>query len=133
VSVVYLSIPTVLFIHERILKTFGGAAALRDPGALKAALERPKATFSGQELYPTLFEKAAALLESLCQNHPFVDGNKRVAYTGAGLFLELNGWRLVSETDDAVSFMLKVATSERHKEQIRIWIEEHSVPHPRQK
>lgn len=75
------------------------------------------------------FEKAAVLLDSLCQNRPFVDGNKRTACTAAGLFLQENGWRLEAETEDAVGFMLQVAGGKRHKEEIRIWLEEHSVPH----
>jgi death-on-curing protein len=129
VSVVtYLSLAAVLYVHEQLIKSFGGSAGIRDEGALKSALARPRSTFGGQPLYPTLTEKAAALLESLCLNHPFLDGNKRVAYTVAGLFLELNGWRLEADTEDAVSFMLDVACGKRSKEEIRIWLEQHSVP-----
>jgi len=131
VSTVYLSPAAVLFIHERILEAFGGSDGVRDLGALKSALDRPKAVFLGQELYPTVAEKAAVLLESLCQNHPFVDGNKRTAYAAAGLFLQENGWRLDAETEDAVGFMLSVAGGNLHKEEIRIWLEEHSVPYGR--
>ena len=95
---------------------------------MKSALARPRSTFGGQYLYPTLLEKAAALLESLCLNHPFLDGNKRVAYAATGLFLELNHWRLKAQTEDAVSFMLDVASGKRSKEEIRIWLEQHTVP-----
>jgi death-on-curing protein len=123
-----LSLGAVLYIHEQLIKSFGGSPGIRDEGALKSALARPRSTFGGQPLYPTILEKAAALLESLCLNHPFVDGNKRVAYTAAGLFLELNGWRLKAETDEAVSFMLEVASGRRSKEEIRIWLEQHTVP-----
>lgn len=69
------------------------------------------------------------MLESLCQNHPFVDGNKRVAYASAGVFLQQNGWTIVAETEDAVSLMLSVASGKLRKEEIRIWIEEHAVPY----
>jgi death-on-curing protein len=92
--VLYLSLGAVLYLHEQLIKAFGGSLGIRDQGGLKSALARPRSTFGGQPLYPSLLEKAAALLESLCLNHPFVDGNKRVAYAAAGLFLELNGWRL---------------------------------------
>ena len=129
---VYLSPAAVLYIHERVLEAFGGAPGLRDQGGLEAAVGRPKVTYSGQELHPGLFEKAAALLESLCQNHPFVDGNKRVAYAATGLFLQYNGWECVAETEDAVSFMLEVASGKQHKEEIRIWIENHAAPYHRQ-
>jgi death-on-curing protein len=126
--VFYLSLGAVLYIHEQLIKSFGGMAGIRDEGALTSALARPRATFGGQPLYPTLAEKAAALLESLCLNHPFMDGNKRVAYTTAGMFLERNGWRLQADPEDAVSFMLEVAAGKRSKEEIRIWIEQHSIP-----
>lgn len=125
---VYLSLPATLFLHEQLIQAFGGSPGIRDEGGLQSALARPRSTFGGQSLYPSLFEKAAALLESLCMNHPFVDGNKRVAYAGAGLFLELNGWRLEAEADDAVSFMLDVADGKRGKEEIRVWIEQHGIP-----
>lgn len=124
----YLSFGAVLYVHEQLIESFGGSPGIRDEGALKSALARPRSTFGGQPLYPTLLEKTAALLESLSLHHPFVDGNKRVAYTAAGLFLELNGWQLEAEPDDAVSFMLEVAGGKRSKEEIRIWLEQHSIP-----
>jgi len=126
--VFYLSVVAVFFNHEQLIASFGGAQGIRDEGALKSALARPRATFGGQPLYPTLFEKAAALFESLCVNHPFIDGNKRVAYAGAGIFLELNGWRLQAEADEAVDFTLDVAAGKSGKEIIRVWLEQHSVP-----
>jgi death-on-curing protein len=126
--VFYLSLGAVLYLHEQLIASYGGAQGIRDEGALKSALARPRATFAGQALYPTLFEKTAALFESLCVNHPFIDGNKRVAYAGAGLFLELNGWRLQAETDEAVDFTLDVAAGKRGKEEIRVWLEQHSIP-----
>ena len=127
-TLLYLSHAAVLYLHEQLLKSFGGAGGIREEGALKSALARPRATFGGQPLYPSLLEKAAALLESLRLNHPFADGNKRVAYAATGVFLELNGWRLRADTDDAVSFVLEVAAGKRSKEEIRIWLEQHLVP-----
>ena len=128
---IYLSSAAVLYLHEQLIEAFGGAAGIRDEGALESALARPRASFAGQPLYPTLFEKAAALFESLCVNHPFVDGNKRVAYAGTGLFLELNGWRLQADTEDAVAFTLEVAAGKQGKEELRVWIEQRSVPRRR--
>jgi len=131
VPTVYLTPPAILFIHDRLIQEFGGAPTVRDEGALLAAAARPRATFGGQDLYPGVFEKAAALLESLCQNHPFVDGNKRVAYAAAGLFLQQNEWTLDAEADDAVAFMIEVASGRHRKDEIRIWIENHVVPYAR--
>jgi death-on-curing protein len=126
--VTYLSLGAVLYLHEQLILAYGGSPGLRDEGALKSALARPRSTFGGQTLYPSLFEKAAALFESLCLNHPFVDGNKRVAYAGAGLFLEFNGWRLQAETEEAVAFTLEVAKGKWGKEELRLWLEQHSIP-----
>ena len=67
-------------------------------------------------------------MESLCQNHPFVDGNKRVVYASAGVFLQQNGWAIEAETEDAISLMFSVASGKLRKEEMRIWIEEHAVP-----
>jgi death-on-curing protein len=128
-STTYLAATAILFIHDELIRQFGGARTLRDERALLAAAARPRATFGGQDLYPGVFEKAAALLESLCQNHPFVDGNKRVAYVAAGLFLQQNGWLLEAEAEDAVTFMLEVASGRHRKDEIRIWIENHAVPY----
>lgn len=124
----YLSVAAILFLHEQLIRSFGGSPGFRDEGALKSALARPRATFGGHSLYPTLYEKAAALLESLCLNHPFIDGNKRIEYAAAGIFLELNGWRIQAETEEAVSFMLEVAAGKMSKEEIRIWLELHAMP-----
>jgi len=129
VSATYLPATAILFLHDELIRQFGGIRAVRDERALLAAAARPRATFGGQDLYPGVFEKAAALLESLCQNHPFVDGNKRVAYAATGLFLQQNGWLLEAEADDAVAFMLEVASGRHRKDEIRIWIENHALPY----
>jgi death-on-curing protein len=128
VTVRHLSLPAVLFLHEQLVLEFGGSQGIRDADGLKSALARPRATFDGQPLYPTLFDKAAALLESLCMNHPFVDGNKRAAFAAAGLFLEHNGWRVTAAPDDAVTFMLAVAAGRHRREEIRVWLESRSRP-----
>ena len=92
--------------------------------------ERPD-TDVGPSLRPRHPPARAALLESLCQNHPFVDGNKRVAYAAAGLFLQQNGWTLDPDAADAVAFMIEVALGRHRKDEIRIWIENHAVPYTR--
>ena len=75
-----ISLKEVLYLHEQSIKDFGGSHGIRDHGLLESAIERPNATFGGEELYPTIFLKAAALLESIVKNHPFVDGNKRTGW-----------------------------------------------------
>jgi death-on-curing protein len=79
----------MLGMHTVLMRRYGGAPGLRDPGALEAALFRPQTGY-----YEDIVAEAAALLESLAINHPFVDGNKRIAFAAADLFLRINGWRL---------------------------------------
>ena len=85
----YLTVADVLGMHTVLLQRYGGVLGLRDPGALEAALFRPQTGY-----YEDIVAQAAALLESLAINHPFLDGNKRVAFAAADVFLRINGWRL---------------------------------------
>ena len=85
----YLTVADVLGMHTVLMQRFGGAPGVRDPGALEAALFRPQTGY-----YDDIVAEAAALMESLAINHPFVDGNKRIAYAAADVFLRINGWRL---------------------------------------
>ena len=85
----YLTVADVLGMHTVLMKRYGGATGVRDPGALEAALFRPQTGY-----YDDILAEAAALLESLAINHPFVDGNKRMAFAAADVFLRINGWRL---------------------------------------
>ncbi len=85
----YLTMPDVLGIHTALMQRYGGAMGLRDPGALEAALFRPQTGY-----YNDIVAEAAAMMESLAINHPFVDGNKRIAFAATDAFLRINGWRL---------------------------------------
>lgn len=85
----YLTVADVLGIHAVLMQRYGGALGVRDPGALEAALFRPQTGY-----YDDIVAEAAALMESLAINHPFVDGNKRIAFAAADVFLRINGWRL---------------------------------------
>ena len=85
----YLTVADVLGMHTVLMQRYGGAGGVRDPGALEAALFRPQTGY-----YADIIAEAAALLESLAINHPFVDGNKRIAFAAADVFLRINGWCL---------------------------------------
>jgi death-on-curing protein len=104
----------------------GGEVLVRDYGLLEAALARPRASVFGQDVYPDLFEKAAALMHSLCANHALVDGNKRLAWLGAYVFLGLNGWEPVADQDSVVELVVAVASGEltdleKIAERLRAW------------
>ena len=88
----YISLSEVLELHRRIIEESGGSTGLRDLGGLESAIAQPHMTFGGRDLYPTLIEKAAALCFSLVQNHPFIDGNKRVGHAAMEVMLILNGY-----------------------------------------
>jgi death-on-curing protein len=122
----YLTAEQVLFIHARLISETGGTHGVRDLGLLLSAVARPQATFGEQDLYPDLFSKAAALLESLIGNHAIVDGNKRTAITSAGLCLRINGYRLMADNQQLESFVLQCAQGLVSQEEMAVWLESHS-------
>ena len=126
-KIIYLSVIHVLAIHDQMIKRFGGLPGVRDLGLIQSAVGRPQASFDGKNLYETIFDKAAALLQSLLKNHPFVDGNKRTALTSAGIFLKLNQYQLINDHDNEVNLALKVANEKLTIEQIADWLKKHSV------
>lgn len=96
----YLTLPEVLAMHADQIERYGGSPGLRDPGLLEAALFRPQTGY-----YADLIEEAAALWESLAQNHSFIDGNKRTAFAATYTFLVINGARLTVNAEDAYAFI----------------------------
>jgi death-on-curing protein len=123
----YLTPEQILFLHARLIEETGGSHGLRDLGLLESAAARPRATFGGEDLYPDLFSKAAALMDSLIHNHPFVDGNKRTGITAAGLFLVRNGYRLVATNPDMEAFTRRVAESRPDITETAGWLQAHST------
>ena len=117
----------VLFIHSRLVQETGGTHGVRDLSMLLSALGRPQASFDGKELYPDLFAKAAALLDSLIRDHPFVDGNKRTAITAVGLFLRLNGFSLQVGNEELVRFTLACAQSQVDLGAITAWLQRYTI------
>jgi death on curing protein len=122
---VYLTAEQVLFIHYRLVNETGGEHGIRDIGLLESAVARPKATFDGQDLYADIFEKAAALMESLVNNHPFIDGNKRTGIACAVLFLRQNGITFNAKNSEVEKFTLQVAKSEVDPKGIAKWFKAH--------
>ena len=125
----YLSVAQVLFIHARLIAETGGSPGLRDLGLLSSAVARPQATFDGQDLYPDLFSKTAALMDSLVRNHAFIDGNKRVGITAAGLFLRIHGRQLTASNAELERFTWDVAQTHVSLDGMTIWFEQNSKLH----
>jgi death-on-curing protein len=122
----YLTPEQLLFLHSRLVEETGGEHGLRDTGMLLSALGRPQSTFDDHDLYPHLFQKTAALLDSLIRNHPFVDGNKRTAIAAAAIFLKLNGYQLRVADAEMVRFTLACAQSPVGLDEIRDWLQKYS-------
>jgi len=117
----YPSLAEALYLHTRLLERFGGAGGVRDLGLLESALMRPRSGY-----YSSLSEQAAALLQSLCQNPAFVDGNKRIAFALTAIFLRMNGYRLAVAADEGERFLVEQVIGDRADLAcIRAWLEEH--------
>lgn len=115
----YPTLSEVLELHRILIERFGGSFGVRDLGLLESALMRPQTGY-----YTTLSMEAAALLQSLCQNHAFVDGNKRVAFAVTAIFLRMNNYRLKIDTDNGESFLIKNVIKKRIPvEEIATWLE----------
>jgi death-on-curing protein len=121
----YLSLDEVLELHDMAIKQTGGAGGVRDLGALKSAMAQPYSAFGGQDLYPTLADKASALAFSLVRNHPFVDGNKRIGHAAMETFLILNGWELTADVAEQEGVILGVAASQIGREPFTEWVRAH--------
>ncbi|TET30024.1 MAG: type II toxin-antitoxin system death-on-curing family toxin, partial [Anaerolineales bacterium] len=114
------------FLHARLIEETGGSHGVRDMGLLLSALGRPQATFEGKELHPTNYQKAAALSDSMINNHPFVDGNKRTGIGAAVLFLSLNGYVLTASNQELLDLTMKIAQKKTAIEEVANWFEKYS-------
>lgn len=113
---VFLSLDEVLEIHEQQIERYGGSAGIRDPAGLESAVATPQATFGGEFLHPSIPAMAAAYLFHLCQNHAFIDENKRVGANAAITFLLMNDWDATFGEEELVDLVLSVASGRLGKE-----------------
>ena len=119
----YLTVAEVLAIHADQIERYGGSDGIRDPGLLEAALFRPQTGY-----YADLIEEAAALWESLSQNHPFVDGDKRTAFAAAYTFLAINGVRLTADAQETGNFLGSLYDNNQFNfDRLVSWLRAHTV------
>lgn len=116
----------IIRLHEVVLRKTGGSDGLRDAGALSMCAERPRAAFGGKDMYPAVFTKAAAALESIARNHVFVDGNKRTAFMTALYIIENNGYETFFSNKDIEETIIKIVIEKSSIEQIATWLEKNS-------
>jgi death-on-curing protein len=120
----YLTTADALFFHQLLIERYGGAAGIRDAGALESALHRPQTGY-----YDDLMQEAAALLESLVQIHPFVDGNKRVAFAIVDVFLRINGYTIVAPSAAIYEYLMKLFNQRAFDmEHLVPWLRKDVVP-----
>lgn len=119
--IIHLSLAQVAELQTALLEAFGGLAGIRERSGLEAAVARPAMTFGGEDLYPDVPSKAAALLHSLVLNHPFIDGNKRLGAAAAELMLEINGVALPAADEELEGITLATARGELSAEALAIW------------
>src|SRR5580658_401852 len=116
----YLTTADALFFHQQLIERYGGAPGVRDVGALESALHRPRTGY-----YDTLIQEAAALMESLAQNHPFVDGNKRVAFAVVDVFLRINGYSITADSKTIYDHMIRLFEARSFDmEHLMPWLQE---------
>lgn len=120
-----LSKRQILMLHSMLVAQSGGMDGLRDEGLLESAVNTPLQTFGGQELYPTVLEKAARLGYGLIHNHPFIDGNKRIGTHAMLVFLDINNITLSYEDDDLISAILRAASGDMDDSELLEWLKAH--------
>jgi death-on-curing protein len=118
----FLSVDDVLALHEDTIAHDGGSPGIRDPGLLESAVLMPQQQFGGEYLHPGLAEQAAAYLFHIAQNHPFVDGNKRVGTLAALVFLSINGASRLPPPEELEAMVLEVAASKASKRDLTEWM-----------
>ncbi len=120
---------TVIHLHRQIIERTGGIHGIRDQGALESALAQPWQTFDGCDLYPTPVEKAAALGFSLIQNHPFLDGNKRIGHATMEVLLVVYGLEIEASVDEQEACILDVAAGITGRVALTEWLHAHIRPY----
>lgn len=123
----YPTLEEILAIHDQIIQQTGGSSGLLNLELLLSAISRPQSAFNRQLLYPTIFDQAAALLQSLVQNHPFVDGNKRTAFLAAARLLHLNHYRLQLSPTQTIKLLLAVQSQKLNLKQLSAFLKSHSL------
>ena len=114
-------------LHKTLIELFGGSIGIRDLESLKSAISRPFQTFENKDLYPSTIQKAAALIESIVSNHPFIDGNKRTGYVTMRIFLISNGFDIKATQDEKYQFVIAIASGKLKLDKINEWLEEHII------
>jgi death-on-curing protein len=122
-KVIFLPKKLVLLFHEQLIQTYGGSHGIRDEKLLDSALGQPEVTFEGKYLHDNLIKMAAAYGYHICNNHPFIDGNKRIALVAMDVFLQRNGYEIKATEKETYSMIMKLASGKLSKDELVQWLE----------
>ena len=117
-SIVFIPKDIILFFHSQLIQLYGGSPGIRDVSLLESALEQPRTTFSGTYLHDNIFKMAAAYGFHLCNNHPFIDGNKRISLVAMDIFLQRNGYEIVASEKETYQIIMQLSTGNLTKDQL---------------
>ena len=120
-----LTLNEIFHLHNQLIQTSGGDQGIRDIGGLESAIAQPRMTFDGEDLYPTIVEKAVAIGFSIIKNHPFIDGNKRTGYAAMEVFLVLNGFEIDASVNEQETVILQTASGEFNRGDLESWVNSH--------
>ena len=124
-----ISVPDLVWLNIAVVRQTGGSPGVRDAGSLEAAVAHPYVSYGEVELFPTPFDKAAALMESVIQRHPFVEGNKRTGLLAGAALLYLTGYDFAAPRDEMVEVAVELAEHKKiEAERISRWFEAHAKP-----
>lgn len=121
-NIIFIPKNIILLFHEQLIQTYGGAFGIRDEKLLESALEQPKAIFGGKFLHDTIIKMAAAYGYHLCNNHPFIDGNKRITLVAMDVFLQRNGYEIVASEKETYLIMIALSSGELTKDELACWL-----------
>lgn len=122
-KVIFLPKKLVLLFHEQLIQTYSGSHGIRDEKLLDSALGQPEVTFEGKYLHDNLIKMAAAYGYHICNNHPFIDGNKRIALVAMDVFLQRNGYEIKATEKETYSMIMKLASGKLSKDELVQWLE----------
>ncbi len=120
---VFIPKDVILFFHGQLIQLYGGSPGIRDVSLLESALEQPRATFDGTYLHDNVFKMAAAYGFHICNNHPFIDGNKRISLVAMDIFLQRNGYEIVASEKETYKIIMQLSTGNLSKDELTQWLE----------
>jgi len=127
-NIIFIPKKLILYFYDQLIQTYGGTYGIRDERLLDSALEQPKATYGGNYLHDTLMKMAAAYGYHLCNNHPFVDGNKRIALVAMDVFLQRIGFEIIASEKETYKIMIQLSSGGLSKKNLATWLENNTSP-----